>query len=468
MTTTTKPRTPIDRGRRPGGVPAPAWQAAFLLALLAFAFFFERNPFYGILLAGGIVSVGVAMYRPEIAAAALIGLYLVPLFALARVFSYVGLPPIYLPEVLLCAALAVSVRQWLPAYREFVPTSYKLLTAGFAGIAFVATLHGMSRGYDQAVKGLAFVAYPLLSGPVAAWIKANGARWVRAVTVAVAASPLGLVALLLIDNTLVVSAAYGFYFAGLIGMVMCRERGPLRLALSLDVLLGILVLASTGKRGPILTVLIALAVAQYFGGGRLSPPLSKLVPIGSFVLALLLAVVALGGVPPGKLPGIGSTITRTQAIFSGSANSSEANVAFRLELWEYSLRTAVREGPLLGSGFGRPFALEFRGVDLQTEDTGGAHNSFIGIAYYMGFPALAMFLAMIVLAVRRVAKRQLLSVLQPAQAAWLAAGLATMFTNVALEAPYIGGPFWLLLGWCVLKEPIAAIVPRPADASPRP
>jgi O-antigen ligase len=188
------------------------------------------------------------------------------------------------------------------------------------------------------------------------------------------------------------------------------------------------------------------------------------VPAAAFTLALLVGAVALGGVPPGELPGIGSTITRTQAIFNGSADASEANVAFRIELWKYSLRTAVSEGPLLGSGFGRPFALEFRGADLGTEDTGGAHNSFVGIAYYMGFPALAMFLAMIVLAVRRVGKKQLTSVIQPAQAAWLVAGLVTMFTNVALEAPYIGGPFWLLLGWCVLTEPIDAVVLGPADA----
>jgi hypothetical protein len=465
VTSATKPRAPLELGRPGRGDGKLAWQVLFLLGLVFFARLFGQHKFYGLVLAVAVVSVGVAMYRPEIASAVLIGLYLVPLFAFARVFSYVGIPPIYLPEVLLAAALAVGVRQWLPTYREFVPLSYKLLTAGFAAVACLATWHGMTKGYEEAFKGLAFVAYPLLSGPIAAWIKASGPRWIRIVTVAVAVSPIGLVALLLIDDSLVVSAAYGFYFAGLIGIMMCRESGPLRVALFLDVLFGVLLLASTGRRGPILTVVIALAVAQFFSGGRLSPAVSKLIPAGAFALAVLFAAVALGGIPPGELPGIGSTITRTQAIFNGSADASEANVAFRIELWKYSLRTAVSEGPLLGSGFGRPFALEFRGADLETEDTGGAHNSFVGIAYYMGFPALGMFLAMIVLAVRRVGKRQLVSVVQPAQAAWLAAGLVTMFTNVALEAPYIGGPFWLLLGWCVLKEPIDAAVLEDADAT---
>lgn len=464
MTFTTKPRARVEQGPSAKRNWAPAWQVAFFLGLIQFARMLDQRRFYALLLAVAVVSVGVALYRPEIATAVLIGLYLVPLFAFARVFSYVGIPPIYLPEVLLVAALAVGVRQWMPAYREFVPQSYKLLTAGFAAVACIATWHGVSKGYDQAVKGLAFVAYPLLSGPVAAWIKVRGAQWIRTLTVAVAASPLGLLILLFVDGKLVVSAAYGFYFAGLIGIMMCREPGPLRVALFLDVLAGILFLASTGRRGPILTVLIALAVAQFFSGGRLSPAFSKLVPGAAFALALLFGAVALGGVAPGDLPGIGSTITRTQSIFNGSADASEANVAFRIELWKYSLRTAVSEGPLLGTGFGRPFALEFRGADLETEDTGGAHNSFVGIAYYMGFPALALFLAMIVLAVRRVGKKQLTSVIQPAQAAWLAAGLVTMFTNVALEAPYIGGPFWLLLGWCVLTEPIDAVVLEPADA----
>jgi hypothetical protein len=438
------------------------------VGLTAFACMAAWNATFGLVFAVILLAVAYALYRPSTSAVQIFGLYLIPLFAFARVYSYVGISPIYLPEVLLLAGLAVSLPHWWPVYQEFVPRNFKLLTVGFAAVAAVATWHGIASGYDDAVKGLAFVVYPLVSAPVAAWIRVSSVRWHQILTLALSASPLGLVIMLFIDESLVVSAAYGFYIAGLIGVVMCRRPGLLRTALAADALLGILVLASTGKRGPVLTILIALFVAQYFAGGKMSPSIGRLLPAGAFASALLIALLTLGGVAPRGLPGIGTAISRTQEVFSRDSNESEANVAFRFELWRYALRTAASEGPLLGTGFGRPFALEFRGVDLAKDDTGGAHNSFVGIAYYMGYPALLMFMAMVVLAARRVGRRRVATGLVPAQAAWLAAGVVTLFTNVALEAPYIGGPFWLLLGWCAITQPVDSDdVPAPDNVSLR-
>jgi hypothetical protein len=443
------PRRPAARN----GMAARRGRTDLLIAVgfVAVAFLVLINPAAALGVAVLTCGAGIAGYRPRGTASVLLLLYLAPLFALARVYSYVGVAPIYLPEVLLISALVISAPQWWEAYRTDVPKVYKSLTIAFATIGFVATVLGVSRGYPNALKGLVFVVYPVLSGPAAAWISLNREKWQRILTIALAACPLGLAVLLATDKSSVVSAAYGFYLSGLLGLMMCREPSRLRTWLLIEAWIGVALLGSSGSRGPTLTVLIAFAILEYTLRRTRHPSTMRLRPFLFVGAAALVAMVGLAGLTSTRLPGFGSAIDRTRQALTDPGSASEANVAFRIELWQYSLRTALHEGPILGMGFGRPFDLRFREVDLSSKDTGGPHNSFVAICYYMGFPALGLFIAIIAVAVRRSLKLPR-STMYPMQLAWLAAGLVTMFTNVALEAPFIAGPLWLLLGWCALDR----------------
>jgi len=441
-----------------GAAPRAEW--ALICVAPCFAWLVSAEPMLAVAGASAVAVVGFAAYRPAAAAALLLGLYFIPLLAFGRVYAYIGIEPVYLPDVLLIAALALSLPLWWETYRTAVPLWYRRASAGFAVVGLFATWNGMAHGYPGALKGLVFVVYPLASGPAAAWMRVHERRWRRIVVVAALAAPVGLLILTTTDPTDVIPAAYGFYLAGLLAVAASQPPGTARRILVSAAGAGALLLVATGSRGPLLTLVVATLVGQIAWRRRSSRTVRPLVLGGAMALAVVVAAIALGGLDSSRLPIVGTAVGRATSSFASSGPEAEAgagaNVAFRLDLWQYSMDTAVHDGFLLGTGFGRPFDFRFNNVDFSTVDTGGPHNSFVGVFYYMGVPAGLAFIALIVVAFRRAGRRDASPQLATLQLTWLAAAVVTMFTNVALEGPYIGGPIWLLIGWCILNPVVEA------------
>jgi len=426
--------------------------AGLVCALACFAWLASAQPLLAVGGALGLVVVGLAAYRLAATSALLLGAYLVPLFAFGRVYAYTGFEPIYVPEVLLVCALALSAPLWWETYLSAVPRWYRWASAGFAVLGLFATWNGLAHGYPGALKGLVFFLYPLVSGPCAAWIRVHPTRWQAIAIAAAVAAPIGLIILTVADSTSVIAAAYGFYLAGLVALAATRRPGRGRWIVVLAACVGPLVLVATSRRGPILSLLVAMVVALVASRRMASLSIRPIVISCALGVAAIVFAVVVVGVAPSRLPVFGSAVRRTTQSVGTTGGESEANVAFRFDLWRYSMQTAVHDGFWLGTGFGRPFDFRFRSVDYLTVDTGGPHNSFVGVFYYMGIPAGLGFIAMMVAAFRSVSRRRSLQV-APIQLALLAAAVVTMSTNVALEAPYIGGPIWILIGWSVLSPP---------------
>lgn len=457
--------------RRRSSVPLPRQsralgrQVGLLFTLGCFAWLAATEP---VLAVGGAVAVaviGFAAYRPSAASALLLGASLIPLFALGRVYAYVGFDPVYLPELLLAAALVLSLPLWWETYLTAVPRWYRRASAGFAVLGLVATWNGLARGYPGALKGLVLVVYPLASGPCAAWIRVHEPGWRRIAVAAAFASPVGLLILTVNDPTAVIAAAYGFYLAGLVALAASWRPASGRWLLVAAACAGPVLLLGTGRRGPALSLVVAFLVAVIASRWMASRPVRPLVTVGVLATAVLIAVIGVVEVAPSRLPVVGTALRRATESVGEQGGASEANVAFRFDLWRHSMQTALHEGFWVGTGFGRPFDFRFRSVDYRTVDTGGPHNSFVGVFYFMGFPAGLGFIAIVVAAFRAAARKGGPAQVQAVQLALLAAAVVTMLTNVALEAPYIGGPIWILLGWSLLNRPAQTHPPtalRPA------
>lgn len=427
-------------------------QIFLVCTLTCFGWLASTRPMLALGGAALLVLVG-AVYRLAAISALLLGAYLVPLFAFGRVYAYLGFDPIYVPEVLLIAALALSVPLWWQTYLSAVPPWYRWASLGFSLAALAATYNGLAHGYSGALKGLVFVAYPLASGPCAAWIRVHDTQWRRVVLAAVCAAPVGLLILTVTDLTAVIPAAYGFYLSGLVALAASWRPGHGRRILVVAACVGPLLLVGMGRRGPLLTLIVTALVAQIAWRRKTSRTIRPLIIACTMGAAILILTIGVGGVAPSRLPVVGTAVRRTTQSVESQSGEAEANVAFRLDLWRYSMETAMHHGFWLGTGFGRPFDFRFRAVDYRTVDTGGPHNSFVGVFYFMGIPAGLAFIAMIVAAFRSAGRRDGSAQVAPFQLALLAAAVVTMFTNVALEAPYIGGPIWILIGWSVLARP---------------
>jgi O-antigen ligase len=410
-----------------------------------------------------ILLVGFAANAGPVAASVtLLWLYLVPLFAFGRSFSRIGMAPLQLPELLLVVAVAVSLPQWWPAYKAWVPRWFKGSTVAFAGLALLAVARGAAHGHPGAMRGLALVVYPALSGPIAAWIVVHPSQWRRVLTAAVAAAPLGLLSLSVVANGSVVAAAYAFYLSGLIGMAMTTDEPRLRRLLTVLALVGAFALAATGRRGPLLAVAVAFVVGLVVLTGYRPRHLLKVASASALSAVLVLCLVMFGAVRFSDLPGVGTVIERTQRGLDEAGSPEEANVGFRFAVWRYALSTVTTENPLFGVGFGRPFDLTFRQRDFGKEEFSGAHNSYVGVAYAAGFPAGMLLVAVFVGAARTCLRRPRTSTDRPVQLAWLASAVVISLTNVAAETTYIGGPLWILLGWLSVRQPSSRPETEPA------
>ncbi len=204
--------------------------------------------------------------------------------------------------------------------------------------------------------------------------------------------------------------------------------------------------------------LALIAAAAVLVGKRLSAP----IVIG------LLAVVVGGwllfthGAPRNST--LGEELTRARSI----ASTTDPNAQFRLKFWKRAMVKSI-ESPIIGSGFD-PYPVSIVPPETVGDDPFPApHNSFVAIAYRIGFipflAVLAMLLSLIVKGFRASIAR--FSPVDRAVCSALTAivvytGVTSAF-NVFLEAPYAGPLFWAsvgLLAYAVYARPFEAAAGR--------
>ena len=189
---------------------------------------------------------------------------------------------------------------------------------------------------------------------------------------------------------------------------------------------------------------ISLAVLFLFTLFRFIPKKWRLPLLILLIVIVLLAVWF--------WPGTGGGIWELHEILHGRARLSFGSN--RVAVWLYSLRLS-RESLLLGGGSGT-FASRFNryladnGLEIPKEQDGLAlpdyfdnpHNEYISLLTDHGFPAMLLFLALLLLAVFR-RREGLFPLLAPCSAAVLCYAVQAFFSfSVCLVAPM----FWAILG----------------------
>ena len=158
---------------------------------------------------------------------------------------------------------------------------------------------------------------------------------------------------------------------------------------------------------------------------------------------------------------LGQELARAKTVTS----TSDPNARYRLDFWKAVLAKSI-DSPLFGAGFDPyPASVVPRStVDPET-DLPAPHNSFVAIAYRIGFIPFLVVLVLLGDLVRRGFQASIVrtdprdrAVCSALTAIVVYVGAASAF-NVFLEAPYAGPLFWTavgLLAYAVYADPFRA------------
>jgi hypothetical protein len=395
--------------------------------------------------------------------------YLVPLFALGKVYATIGVTPVYLPDVLIILAAVLM----LPLARLRLTTPFPLVCGLVALLALHSVYVGHQHGYQDATRGLVLALYPIIAAVIAGWLARQ--RNVEQLLSVLPKYVLPLVAvgltLLLTLNASVIASAAGLYLA-VAGAFAIVPKMPRQRWLGASFLVGtVLLVGFNAKRGPALTIFLAVLVAwmasRHFRSGART--MTTLLAVGTSVAAIAMAI-SLGVLVPTQIPVAGPLIGRTLANSNSATASTDVaaanNVGIRRAMWSYAIH-AANKSPVFGAGADHPIEVDYLGNDLSTQVT-GPHNSFIGYAFYTGYPAAALVLLAFIIGLTRIWRLRRVSIYAPALLGAIVAVITTALTNVALETTYIGGPSWLVLGAGVglaaaFRDRLPHLLPAPAN-----
>ena len=179
--------------------------------------------------------------------------------------------------------------------------------------------------------------------------------------------------------------------------------------------------------------------------------------------------------PDAKAP---SGIDKLTASFGSTPQ--QANARWRLAFWRFTIEEAARQ-PLWGVGFGTPSNFEWSGIHYDSRtgdptdpfDVSGPHNSFLNVLYRTGVPGFVALLAILAIALTglvRLATRTRGE--DRALTIWLLASIAATAAaasfSVALEGPFMGIFFWMILGLALLAPRFLGHTPEPrTESAPR-
>lgn len=158
-----------------------------------------------------------------------------------------------------------------------------------------------------------------------------------------------------------------------------------------------------------------------------------------------------------------------------AASGNYENMSWRLAYWRYLGRETLGN-PLLGRGFGRPAAFHWDDnvydsrVAGELLEVSPPHNSFVNLLFRTGLVGLLSALALVAVGVLRTFR--LRSRAEPADRPWIAALLALLAyalviasLNVALEGPFMGLVFWILVGLLLVLPTLLGAAGRRPEKS---
>lgn len=405
--------------------------------------------------------------RERIAVAAF-AVYLVGTLSLNRQFSTIGVPPLYLADLMLLlsataywgrARSATAVRPWLA-----------LAVTALGVLALQSVARGLSAGYPFALKGMLLGIYPCLAVLVAS-VVAGRLDLVRSFAQRLLPAALMGCGAAVVLGISVIPSAMGLTVAA--GAAFCTYRGlPRRRLVLLSLGVGTVLITVTGSRGPALMIAaaaLAAAIASAYQpsratGQRMFAPSVAVALCALVAFSGALALLNSTGGERLAVPGAAKLTARLADTFRPGTQAAN-NVEIRLEMWSYALLATAEQHPFLGLGAGHPVEVQYRGLNLADEPT-GVHNSFIGYVFYLGYPAGLLVLLIVGAALRRSWQLRGSEFGPPLFGLVIAATVACL-TNVALETPYLGGPIWLALAWAlVAPAPETAGRHQPDDGAP--
>jgi hypothetical protein len=442
----------LPRGGDSSSLRLATAQLAIGLGLGIVATFFFRESSFALLLlavAGGFLLAATIASR--YAALALLGLLLVGNVGLSVDFaktsvSLFGLP-LYVTDFLLAPVIAGSIMSARCFRREALPLV--LAVAAFSAMSALSAAVSLIDGRDLQLvlyQGLPLFYYPL-SALCVAWnidLRSDKALVLRfAVSACILAVGNGLYraatgqfALTEQDVPRYLRGDSGtFLGASFVALLIQKRR-----ALGSEIWM---FCASAALLGGVLLSehrSVWLATALAFGVTWLLAPSTRSLARASTWAGILVLGLLVGGLLL-EADAISGTLDRILSTF----DTYSVNANYRLAAWDASL-DEVAANPITGSGFGKLFVFYNRGLEY----VGAPHNSLVNIAWYLGVPGLAVFLAVQTVFLARVFRRRFdLARHGWSHAAifgaWLSLIIVAVF-NVILESPVGAIPFWLVVG----------------------
>jgi hypothetical protein len=389
-------------------------------------------------------------------AQALLFAWLGGVLVFGREFSRIGADPIFIADLLAVLGALLSLPRWWPfAVRPGV-RGLLLVNLAVAALTAQSVYRGAVDGNPAALKSACMGVYPLVAVALAGTVARDPDLVQRFARRVLPLGPLGFLVAAQV-NEFYIAAASGLYLAFAAAWIIAPgdPRPGLRGLTVAGTLLAVGYLAGVSvRRGPTIAILLAVA-ATYLATRkrrRREREHQLLLAVVACFLAAGVAASALAlssrdsRVQVSELPLVGGLAARVAASLRPGTESGN-NVALRLEMWRYALETTAEEHPLIGRGAGKPVANGF-GLTAVVDEKSGVHNSFVGYAFYSGFPSALLVVLAFVLAIVGSWRRRSL----PGHAPLLGATVAVMaicMTNVALETPYIAGPAWAVVGAAV-------------------
>jgi hypothetical protein len=406
-----------------------------------------------------------ALFSVTLANAALFT-WLAGVLVFGRAFSEIGVAPVFLADVLAVSGVLLSLPRWWPMATGPGLRGLVLIAVSLAVLTLQSVYRGVDAGYPAALKSACMGVYPLVAIAIAGLVAQDPEliqRFGRRVLPYVAPGSM----LVGLRGGSYIAAASGLYLACAAAWSVVPGNAR-RGMIAISTLIGAGYLMGVGaRRGPTIAILLAIVGTRVAILKRLrarqdrqAHPIPLIVGCFSMVLVAAAALWLSNSSSRTEfhdLPLVGSLASRVVASTQPGTESGN-NIELRWQMWRYAVDTTVEESFWFGRGAGQPIETGL-GSTVTIDRKSGVHNSFIGYAFYSGFPSAALVVLAFLLAAAGSWRCRALPGRAPLFGAVLAV-TATSMTNVALETPYIAGPAWAILGAAV-----GAAVVLPVTAS---
>jgi hypothetical protein len=420
---------------------------------------------------------------------AALGLLLIGYAFLDRGFAHVGVPPVYLGDVVLALGVVAVVMAPRAAKVLTLRNAVQQLLLGFMTWGLIRTVPYVGRDGTDALRDAVLWAYAGFALLVFVTLDRNSAERVPFVyrnlmPFFLIWLPIGALVTQLVDtppvpggNVPVINLKLGdagVHLAGIAAFALLGLgglwRAPIAAAQSVAFLVSLGLVASINRGG-----LLAA------GASALVLPFAR--PSRNWLVALLMASVLVGTgllidpfsrseLPGGRSASVAQIAANVSSIFSEGAAGLEGTKAFRLDWW-----STIVDYTIFGAYFwtGKGFGVNLRVDDLvlAPDEVRAPHNSHVTILARMGVPGLVLWVALLVAFARAVlaAMFQALAARQQQRSRvllwvfvyWLAMLINTSF-DPYLESPMGGIWFWSVLGFGFTVAINDAFFARPAPA----